>query len=233
VFTNFSHGFRPSKGCHSALNQVRIQFNHCRWVIESDICKCFDTIDHDIFLKIINKKIQCQKTIKLLESALKAGYLESIGESIIRNVKGIPQGSILSPLLCNIYLHEMDTYIQKQMAFFCKGTNRKINPIYKKANKKLHELNPGSKEWKAARTYIRSIPSKNNMDPSFKRIYYVRYADDFIIGIQGSKAEATTIMKSLDDWLQANLKLILHPNKTKICHFRSESTVFLGIRIGP
>ena len=240
VFLNFSHGFRPNKGCHSALHQIRIQFHHCRWVIESDIQKCFDTIDHDILLKIISKKIHCQKTLKLLESAQKAGYLESIGESVLRNTKGAfskaegtPQGSILSPLLCNIYLHEMDIYIQELMTSFCKGLHRKINPLSKKGHQKLQELSPGSKEWKTARTFIRSLPSKDNRDPSVKRIYYVRYADDFLIGIQGSKEDATIIRKSLDDWLQANLKLILHPKKTKICHFRSENTVFLGICIGP
>lgn len=69
VFLNYSHGFRPGKGCHSALNQVRMQFNHSRWVIESDIRKCFDTIDHETMLKIVQRKINCPKTLNLLHSA--------------------------------------------------------------------------------------------------------------------------------------------------------------------
>ena len=72
-----------------------------------------------------------------------------------------------------------------------------------------------------------------HMDSEFKRAYYVRYADDFVIGLQGSHLDANSFVKHLSDWLEANLLLSLHPDKTHIRRFSGESTKFLGITVGP
>lgn len=139
-FSPHSHGFRPSRGCHSALNQVRMEFAHCRWIIESDIRKCFDYINHKILLSIISRKITCPITLELVDSALKAGYIDSMGDSTLVNIIGpvydpligkskrTPACSVLSPLLCNIYLNEMDMEIQSIINQFNCGKVPRINP---------------------------------------------------------------------------------------------------------
>lgn len=233
LFSGNSHGFRPKKGCHSALNQVRMQFVQSRWIVQSDIRQCFDRINHLKLLDIMSRRIPCKITLSLVESALKAGYLDSIGEKVVANGTGTPQGSVLSPLLCNIYLNEMDKEIERYVNNFARGNIRKANPEYTKIVRKIPTLEPGSAEWKALRVKLRATSTRKHMDPGFKRIYYVRYADDFVIGLQGSRKDAMLFQKHLTNWLEANLHLSLHPDKTHIRRFTSESTKFLGIIVGP
>jgi retron-type reverse transcriptase len=181
-----------------------MQFNSCKWIIESDIRKCFDTIDHDILLSLLMKKIKCVKTLNLIRSALEAGYFDQIGGKRIANELGTPQGSILSPLLCNIYLHEFDLMIKLYMESFNKGNKPKVSLEYEKRRREMKKHTPGSKEWKQARIVLRSLPSIRGVDPDFKRFYYVRYADDFLIAIRGHKRDAQHIVQSLNSWLAEN-----------------------------
>lgn len=231
LFSKNSHGFRPR--CHSALNQVRMQFAHCNWVIESDIRKCFDTIDHKILLQIIKRQIPCETTLRLIESAVEAGYLEDIGEVCIANTVGTPQGSVLSPLLCNIFLNELDVEVERITQDFNRGEKCKVNREWKKQYRIFQKEKQGSASWRLARTNLRSIPSKDPMDEGFKRLYYVRYADDFILGLRGHRSEAVAIKDAISSWLETNLQMSLHPEKTFIRHFASEGVSFLGIRVGP
>ena len=233
LFSKNSHGFRPKKGCHSAFNQVRMQFAHCNWVIETDVRKCFDTIDHKILLQIIERRIPCQTTLRLIESAMAAGYVEVIGEACIANTMGTPQGSVLSPLLCNILLNELDLEVERIIEEFNRGEKCKVSRQWKKLYRIFKKEEPGSASWRLARTNLRSIPSKDPMDDSFKRLYYVRYADDFILGVRGHRSEAVAIKDAISSWLQTNLQMSLHPEKTFIRHFATEGTLFLGIRVGP
>lgn len=228
LFSKNSHGFRPKKGCHSALNQVRMQFAHCSWVIETDVRKCFDTIDYKILLQIIERRIPCMTTLRLIESAMAAGYVEGIGEACIANN---PQRSVLSPLLCNILLNELDLEVEKILEGFNRGKNCKVSLKWKKLYRAFKKEEPGSKSWRLARTNLRSIPSKDPMDDSFKRLYYVRYADDFILGVRGRRSEAVAIKDAISSWLSTNLQM--SPKKTFIRHFATEGTLFLGIRVGP
>ena len=249
IFVNSSHGYRPSRGCHTALNEIRMKFNGCRWVIESDITsdsrvsslgspsgdrKCFDRIDHKILLGMISKRITCPITLNLINSALKAGYVDDIGNSVIANSLGSPQGSILSPLLCNIYLHEFDLFMESLAKDFNSGTERRKNPEYRRLQRTiLPKYTPGSSAWRETRSLMNRLSSKDLMDPNFKRLYYVRYADDFLIAIAGSREDAMKILNSIREWLKYNLKLELHPDKTHIRHFATEPVKFIGVYIGP
>ena len=234
IFVNSSHGYRPNRGCHTALNEIRMKFSGCRWVVESDIRKCFDRIDHKVLLGIISKRITCPITLNLIYSALKAGYVDDIGNSVIANSLGLNQGSILSPLLCNIYLHEFDLLMEYLAKDFNSGTERRKNPEYHRLQRTfLPKYTPGSSAWREIRSLMNSLSSKDLMDPNFKRLYYVRYADDFIIAIAGSREDAMKILNSIREWLIYNLKLELHPDNTHIRHFATESVKFLGVYIGP
>ena len=249
IFSNASHGFRPHRGCHSALNSVRMQFSGCRWILESDIRKCFDRIDHQVFLKVVSRRVSCPITLGLLSSALKAGFIDDLGNIVVANELGFiddlgnivvanelgsPQGSILSPLLCNIYLHEMDVFMEELIKEFNRGSSRRRNPAYRSIERSvLPKLTPGTSDWRKVRAQLFSLPSYDLMDPNFKRLYYVRYADDFLIGLIGSHLDAVLIRDKLQGWLTSNLKLELHPHKTFIRKFSLESVRYLGVDIGP
>lgn len=230
-FSTNSHGFRPSKSCHSARNHIRSKFSGCKWIIESDIRKCFDRIDHDRRMFILQKRIGCQKTLDLLRSALKVGYFEN--SKFFSSEVGTPQGSIISPILCNIFLNEFDKEVERLILEFNKGLQRRPSSEWRALDRALKKLTPGSPEWKEIRRQRWSIPSKDPMDSNFRRLYYCRYADDFVLGIAGSKHETTEILAHLSNWMQTNLGLEFHPDKTFVRNRSSESFVFLGTKIGP
>ena len=233
LFLSSSHGFRPNRGCHTALNQVRMQFNHATWVIDADIRKCFDRIDHDVLLSIISHRISCKVTLDLIRSAFAAGYFDKVGGGFVANLLGTPQGNILSPLLCNIYLHEFDVFMNELIDSFNRGDARRKSSLHRRLSREMAKLTPGSKEWRLIRTQVSELPSVDLMDPNYRRLRYVRYADDFIVGVTGSHADAMTILNSMNMWLKDNLKLELHPDKTKVVRLRSESFKYLGVVVGP
>ncbi len=233
LFLTSSHGFRPNRGCHTALNQVRMQFNHSTWVIDADIRKCFDRIDHDVLMDIIGRIISCKVTLDLIKSALSAGYFDLIGGSFIANLMGTPQGNVLSPLLCNIYLHEFDVFMNELIDDFNRGDARRRSPLHRRLCREMSKLTSGSKKWRHLRTQVRDVPSVDLMDENFRRLRYVRYADDFIIGVTGSHADAMLISFQVDRWLKDVLRLELHPEKTSVINLRRQSFKFLGVVIGP
>lgn len=125
-FSPDSHGFRPNRSCHSALRDLNQKFRVSKWVIEGDITKCFDTVDHQILLKILEERIKDQKFIGIIRKALKAGYFEFRRYS--HSVAGTPQGSIISPILANIYLDKLDRYVGQLKRDFDLGEKASINP---------------------------------------------------------------------------------------------------------
>lgn len=225
-----SHGFRPAKGCHTALKQIKDWFHGVTWVIESDISKCFPSLDHEILITLLRKRISCDKTIALIKNLIEAGYVDL---SIFSNNKvGTQQGSILSPLLCNIYLQELDQFLYDlKLDFSSKPSyERRKNPAYRKIQYELSKANRVEDKKLLAKN-LKGLHSKDFMDPKFRKLFYVRYADDFIIGVTGSFTEAEDILEKVRHFLSETLKLDLSAHKTSIVHFKRKVIHFLGTDI--
>lgn len=127
-FLDSSHGFRPARGTHTAMRQLEAKFQTVQYIIEADFSKAFDTFDHEILMNIIKEEVKCQKTLSLIKSGLKAGYFE-LGELHNNLMVGTPQGSILSPLLCNILLHKLDEYVEELKKKYQRGSKRLRNQM--------------------------------------------------------------------------------------------------------
>lgn len=242
-FSNRSHGFRPERSCHTALIQVQKTFTSARWIIEGDITACFDSFDHHVLIDILRKRIKDEYFIALMWKMLKAGYMEQW--MYHDTYSGTPQGSGCSPILANIYLNEFDTFMENYKSAFDiePGNYHKINPEYRRISenyyrreikiKKLQfsdqkaDRNKAITELKALRKQRLTIPSYPAKDLQNRKIQYNRYADDFVIGIIGSKQDAQSVKNDIADFLQNSLKLTLSEEKTKITH-SSEMVRYLG-----
>jgi group II intron reverse transcriptase/maturase len=229
-----SHGFRPNKGCHTALEQIRKWFHGITWVIETDIAKCYDTIDHSILLEIIGKKVKCVKTLTLIKKGLECGIINL--KAFSKSKLGTPQGSILSPLLCNIYLHELDEEMYKLKGSFSSPANykRRKNPEYRKLQYKLEKANKLNKDSEEKRSILiekRKLQSKDPFDPKFRKLFYVRYADDIVVGITGSYINAKAVLTRMQEFLDKALKLKIKDQKTSVKNFKKKEIEFLGTTI--
>ena len=244
TFSENSHGFRPEKSCHTALSQIQNKFTCVRWFIEGDIQQCFDSFDHHVLINILRRRIADEYFIAFIWKLLKAGYMEQWTYN--HTYSGTPQGSGVSPLLANIYLHELDTFMEEYKESFDIGEYAKGNPEYKREHKKLCNIkaknaqvwNELDKQGKAAahkeqqkqQRTVRSLPSTITNDPHFKRVVYCRYADDFLIGVIGSKQDAEVIKSDIGQLLQEKLKLTMSDEKTKVTHGKNKVR-FLGYDI--
>lgn len=228
TFLDTSHGFRPQKSTHSALELIDKKFKGATWFIEADIAKCFDTICHDRLMSIISRRISCQKTLALIRSGLKAGYVE-LGGVCERGLVGTPQGSVLSPLLCNIFLHELDVFMEGIMKRFDKGKSRRQNSTYTSILNRMAKLSLEKKL--NLRKELRKVPTGDPMDPNFVRVRYVRYADDFLISVIGPHSLASEIKSLVGEFLDKELRLKMSESKTLITHASKEKASFLGAEI--
>jgi group II intron reverse transcriptase/maturase len=240
-FAKTSHGFRPNHSCHTALSQVQVCFTGVKWFVEGDIKGFFDNINHEVMIGILAERIKDDKFLRLIRKFLKAGYLE---DWQYRNTySGTPQGGIISPFLANIYLDKLDRYMEELKKRFDKGALRSVYPEAYELEKKRGVLakklrNTNSEEEKRMLTEkIReidrkklTIPYSDPFDTSFKRLQYVRYADDFLIGVIGSKEDAIAIKEQVKAFVADTLKLELSDEKTLITH-SEKSARFLGYDI--
>ena len=227
-FHDTSHGFRPGKGCHTALKLVKNTFSNVNWVIKGDISKFYDTIDHQILLNLIKKRISCEKTLTLIKKFFKNSCKDN-GRLIYSKI-GIFQGSSLSPLLSNICLHEFDKFMEDFKRSFNKGIRRRKTPSYRHVQHLLsynkETLSPNDKKTLSLR--LRSLASKDFEDPNFRRLQYVRYSDDFLVGIIGKHSETTKVSQEIKDFLFTSLSLKLNLDKSHITNFNREGTNFLS-----
>lgn len=229
TFSPNSHGFRPGKSCHSALKSIFQEFGVATWYIEGDISQCFPSIDHDILMRILEGRIKDQRFLRLIRKALKAGYFEL--KTYKHSVVGTPQGSIISPILANILLDKLDSFVLQLKQGFDRGNKPKINSVWSRyQNKKMRAKDLQTKL--KVHKLLLSVPSRDPLDSSFKKLVYVRYADDWLIGIRGSKEDATSILDQIRNFLASELKLELSLDKTVITNAKSEKALFLGTRIG-
>lgn len=229
IFSDHSHGYRPDKGCHSALEMIDRTFRGSKWIIEADLSKCFESIPHNKVIRILERNITCKKTLALISSGLKAGYV-FLGKKIANDIIGIPQGSVLSPLICNIYLHELDIFMEQLIIKNTLGKARRKNPAYRRLQYLIEKAKDQPDIQKALRRKLWLIPSKDPLDPNFRRLAYVRYSDDFVISITGPCKLANDIRVQVDQFLKEQLNLELNQEKTLITK-ASEGFNFLGARI--
>jgi RNA-directed DNA polymerase len=240
VFKDNSHGFRRKRSCHTALQKVAY-WTGTKWFIEFDIEGFFDNINHNILMGILEKKIDDEKFLNIIRKMLKAGYVEEW--RFHSTYSGTPQGGIISPILANIYLHELDCYVEKLIAKTTKGKARRNNPEYfhyakgaSRLNKKIkQEENPETRDnllemKKVMHRRMLEIPCQDQADPEYRRLRYVRYADDFVLGAICSKREAEEIYKEIENFLKEELKLKTSQEKSGIRH-NSEVIRFLGYDI--
>jgi group II intron reverse transcriptase/maturase len=231
-FSDYSHGFRPKRGCHTALMTIRRTWKGTKWFIEGDIKGCFDSIDHTILLSILREKIHDNRFLRLIENLLKAGYLENWRYH--PSLSGTPQGGILSPLLSNLYLDRLDQYVgQTLLEEYNRGETRRRNLDYERlrGQAKYYRHVGKSEKAKELGKQMRQLPRYDVSDPDYRRLHYVRYADDFLLGFAGPKVEADAIKAKLRSFLQDRLKLELSEEKTLITHAQTEMARFLGYEI--
>jgi group II intron reverse transcriptase/maturase len=231
-FSDHSHGFRPGRGCHTALSTIKQTWNGSRWFIEGDIKACFDQIDHGVLLSILGEKIHDNRFLRLIRHLLQAGYLEDW--QYHKTLSGSPQGGVISPILSNIYLDKLDTFVEQTLLpTYNRGETRRINPQYRLIYKRLYRRRKAGKlkEAKALAKQLRTLPQGDSADPNYRRLRYIRYADDTLFGFAGPKAEAEEIKQQLKEFLQDTLKLELSESKTLITHAKTEAARFLGYEI--
>lgn len=234
IFSDYSHGFRPARSCHTALAQIKKEFTGARWFIEGDIKGCSDNINHAVLVEIINQKIKDARFLKLIRSFLKAGYMEDW--KYHETYSGCPQGGIISPILANIYLNELDRHVMKIKKEFDVATKARYTPEYTKLvglRQRLHNKIKNSngierekliEEYKTATAQMLKLPAKQCDD---KKIKYVRYADDFLIAVNGNRQDCEKIKQELTEFISTTLKMELSQEKTLITHSNTPAR-FLG-----
>ena len=231
-FSQHSHGFRPGRGCHTALGEVVTQWTGVRWFVEGDIKGCFDNIDHEVLLSVLGEKLHDNRFLCLLKHLLKAGYLEEWKYG--RTLSGTPQGGVVSPILANIYLDRLDKFVENVLIpANTRGTARRRNQQWVNVkNLSAYYRRTGNHgKATALRRQMQQMPSQDPFDPDYRRLRYVRYADDFVLGFIGTKAETGQIKESLETFLRDTLKLELSREKTLITHATSQAAGFLGYEL--
>jgi group II intron reverse transcriptase/maturase len=231
-FSQHSHGFRPNRGCQTAFGDITKHWRGVKWFIEGDITQCFDRINHEVLLSILGEKIHDNRFVRLMSNMLKAGYLEEWTYNA--TLSGTPQGGVISPILSNLYLDLLDQFVEKVLLpAHNHGERRKPYPPYM-AVLRAARRHADKEEYEQAqllRQQAQQMPSRDPTAPDFRRLWYVRYADDFLLGFSGPREEAKEITSKLEVFLRDYLKLELSKEKTLITHARTEAARFLGYEI--
>ena len=244
VFKKTSHGFRPNKSCQTALYQIQKTFTGTNWFVEGDIHACFDSFNHHTIIRLLRKRIDDEMFLQLIWKFLKAGYMEQWTYN--RTYSGVPQGSGVSPVLANVYLHELDKFMEEYAQKYNRGKKKQMNSDYNKVVKKASYYRcMGKKKWadlspeerwernkhlKTLEKQARQLTPTEPLDETYKRIQYTRYADDFIIGVIGSKADAEQMKADVGRFLREELDLEMSETKTKVTH-TGDRARFLGYDI--
>jgi group II intron reverse transcriptase/maturase len=242
-FSKRSHGFRPKRSCQTALKQIHDTFTGAHWFVEGDIEACFDSFDHHVLINLLRRRIDDEAFITLMWKFLKAGYMEQW--QYHNTYAGTPQGSGISPILSNIYLDELDKFMEQYKTGFDVGNSKnqqrsheyhaaryQVEKYKKKSaslweNLSAEERKTCAKKLKSLQRVVRSLPAAIAKDSGYKAVQYVRYADDFLIGVIGSKEDAQKVKSDIKQFLVETLKLKMSDEKTKITH-TGDRARFLG-----
>jgi group II intron reverse transcriptase/maturase len=228
IFLSTSNGFRRKKSVHTALADIYLKGSKHNWVIQGDISKCFDKIPHTIIMKLVRKEIGDPRLLELVKKFISAGYVDEDGK-LHQPTEGTPQGGVLSPLLSNIVLHQLDLFMDDEKKRFDKGTKRRKNPTYAALqNKKARTTDP--LERSRLLSEMRKLRRSDMFDPNFRRLNYTRYADDFVVLIVGSLKNAEFIKKKIKEVLKGKCGLDLNDDKT-IINKMTDKWHFLGAEI--
>jgi group II intron reverse transcriptase/maturase len=234
-FSELSHGFRRSRSTHTALKEVQGKWSGMTWLVEGDIKACFDDIDHAILIKIIKEKIHDERFTALIWKILKAGYMDMKDGGRKDSLAGTPQGGIVSPILANIYLDKLDQFVEGLRKELDNGKHRKHNLQYKRLqDQRLYLAKQGktkTQRFEELGRQMKKLPSTDMYDPDFIRVKFIRYADDFVVGVIGSHSLAEDIKERIATFLNEELKLTLSKEKTVITNARTQEAKFLGYRI--
>jgi hypothetical protein len=252
-FSYHSHGFRPGKSCHTALSAIRNDGNRTTWFIELDLVKAFDKVHHAILIEEIQVKIADQQIIDLIYKMLKVGYVNphNLSDSSLEMDEGTPQGSVLSPLFANILFDRFDRWVEiNLLTEFNVPRKDSINPDYAKAvykhigtewnevlelvKKKAPDVN--RKKIRLALREVRKQQAAQDKikyyatDPDHRKLWYVRYADDMLLGLIGPKIDALAIFERIKIAVDKELKMQIHLGKSGVEH-HSDGVLFLGYRL--
>ena len=229
-FSSHSHGFRPGRGCHTALREITKHWKGMKWFIEGDISQCFDSFDFQVMLSTLDEGIHDQRFLRLISNLLKAGYLEDWRFNA--TLSGVPQGSIVGPILSNIYLSRLDQFIENTLLpAHNRGERRRMNPPYVALIDAARRGRAERQKASALRQKAQRMPAVDPADPTFRRLRYVRYADDWLLGFSGPREEAEVIKSQLSEFLRDTLKLKLSEEKTLITNARAEAARFLNYEV--
>jgi len=177
-FSQYSHGFRPGRGCHTTLGEITRHWRGVKWYIEGDVTQCFERLDHQILLSILQEQIHDNRFLRLITNLLKAGYLEDWKYHV--TLSGVPQGGVVSPVLSNLYLDRLDRFVETVLlSAYNRGDRRGNYPPYKALLKAAWtKRKQGDRHGaKMLRRQAQRLPSRDPHDPGFRRLWYVRYAD--------------------------------------------------------
>ena len=247
IFSDHSHGFRRGRSCHTALEQIRRLWNGTKWIVRVDVVGFFDNLDHRVLLRLLAKRIDDKRLLGLVKTMLEAGVME---DWVFKpSFSGTPQGGIASPLLANVYLHELDEFMAGAKADFDRGKGRRRTTEYRSlkgsigrkrtrlatlkalgATRDDPEVKALHEELDDLEDRLLALPSADPMDPDYRRLSHCRYADDFLIGVIGSKDDARQVMEKAATFLKASLALDTSPEKSGV-HKATDGSTFLGHRV--
>src|SRR6266516_3277491 len=230
IFEERSHEFRPERSPHTALQYLDRQGDAVKWWIDMDIRDYFTTINHDLLMQFLQKKIEDKRFLHLIQDMLEAGYLEEW--TFHTTYSGVPQGSICAPILANVYLHDLDCFMKTVQKHCREGKERhtiKVDEHYSRKIRRLRKkydtlkgkgaqkekLREVQRTIKSIQQLRRNYPSGDPFDPGFRRLQYCRFADDFIIGIIGSYADAEAVREEVKRFIQETLQLTIAEEKSQ------------------
>lgn len=223
-FSEGSHGYRPYKGAHTSIKSIK-NWKGITLVIEGDIENFFGSINHKMLINDLSNIIKDQRIINLVWKILKAGYV--FNNKLYIEKSGIPQGGILPPILSNIYLDKFDKFVENEFNRYEKKDKLHSisNPIYIKLKSSLRKKNIDKKQ---RYTELRKVKSTLNIGVRF---YYIRYSDNFIIGIAGTWNESIQIKENIECYLKEKCDIKLSSEKIKITKILNKKVEFLGYNI--